>query len=202
MRIIKMIPVLAMIGLLAGCGQETEVYLDSTQQDFVQETESTGASDTEISDTETVGRENASILVYVCGEVNAPGVYELESGMRIGDAVSAAGGFTKAAGQEYWNLAEPLKDGQMLCIPTEEEARERKESYEETMESVSDGRININTADADKLTEIPGIGQTRAQAIIAYRTENGDFTCVEDIMKVSGIKNALFEKMKDFITVG
>ena len=122
--------------------------------------------------------------------------------MRIGDAVSAAGGFTKAAGQEYWNLAEPLKDGQMLCIPTEEEARERKESYEETMESVSDGRININTADADKLTEIPGIGQTRAQAIIAYRTENGDFTCVEDIMKVSGIKNALFEKMKDFITVG
>ncbi|MDD6482875.1 MAG: helix-hairpin-helix domain-containing protein [Lachnospiraceae bacterium] len=202
MRIIKMIPVLAMIGLLAGCGQETEVYLDSTQQDFVQETESTGASDTEISDTETVGSENASILVYVCGEVNAPGVYELESGMRIGDAVSAAGGFTKAAGQEYWNLAEPLKDGQMLCIPTEEEARERKESYEETMESVSDGRININTADADKLTEIPGIGQTRAQAIIAYRTENGDFTCVEDIMKVSGIKNALFEKMKDFITVG
>lgn len=202
MRIIKMIPVLAMIGLLAGCGQETEVYLDSTQQDFVQETESTGASDTEISDTETVGRENASILVYVCGEVNAPGVYELESGMRIGDAVSAAGGFTKAAGQEYWNLAEPLKDGQMLCIPTEEEARERKESYEETMESVSDGRININTADADKLTEIPGIGQTRAQAIIAYRTENGDFTCVEDIMKVSGIKNALFEKMRDFITVG
>ena len=202
MRIIKMIPVLAMIGLLAGCGQETEVYLDSTQQDFVQETESTGASDTEISDTETVGSENASILVYVCGEVNAPGVYELESGMRIGDAVSAAGGFTKAAGQEYWNLAEPLKDGQMLCIPTEEEARERKESYEETMESVSDGRININTADADKLTEIPGIGQTRAQAIIAYRTENGDFTCVEDIMKVSGIKNALFDKMKDFITVG
>ena len=202
MRIIKMIPVLAMIGLLAGCGQETEVYLDSTQQAFARETESAGASDAEISDTETGGRENASILVYVCGEVNAPGVYELESGMRIGDAVSAAGGFTKAAGQEYWNLAEPLKDGQMLCIPTEEEARERKESYEETMESVSDGRININTADADKLTEIPGIGQTRAQAIIAYRTENGDFTCVEDIMKVSGIKNALFEKMKDFITVG
>ena len=200
MKHIKKVFILVYICLLlCGCGQNTENYLESTQSLTEQETESVTRQET-IEDTQQ--EQGTPILVYVCGEVNAPGVYELETGMRIDDAIAAAGGFTEAAGQEYWNLAELLTDGQMLYVPTEEEAKERQASYEEiTGESVSDGRININTADAQKLMEIPGIGQTRAEAIIAYRTENGGFSCVEDIMKVSGIKNALFEKMRDYITV-
>ena len=63
------------------------------------------------------------------------------------------------------------------------------------------GRVNINTAGSDELQTIPGIGETRAEAIISYREENGGFSCIEDIMKVSGIKDALFNKMKDYITV-
>ena len=146
------------------------------------------------------GREE---VVYVCGEVAAPGVYQLKDGMRICDAVEAAGGLTKAASREYWNLAEKLSDGQMIYFPTEEEARERKASAEAAGATVeeSDGRIDINTADATQLVTIPGIGETRAAAILAYREKNGPFAKVEDIMQVSGIKSALFEKMKDYITI-
>ena len=137
-------------------------------------------------------------------EVAAPGVYQLKDGMRICDAVEAAGGLTKAASREYWNLAEKLSDGQMIYFPTEEEARERKASAEAAGASVqeeSDGRIDINTAYAAQLVTIPGIGETRAAAILAYREKNGPFAKVEDIMQVSGIKSTLFEKMKDYITI-
>lgn len=148
-------------------------------------------------------KSDQTVQVYVCGEVAAPGVYQLKDGMRICDAVEAAGGLTKAASREYWNLAEKLSDGQMIYFPTEEEARERKASAEAAGATVeeSDGRIDINTADATQLVTIPGIGETRAAAILAYREKNGPFAKVEDIMQVSGIKSALFEKMKDYITI-
>lgn len=156
-----------------------------------------------------------TIAVYVCGEVKSPGVYELTEGMRICDAIEAAGGFTKQAGREYWNLAEPLTDGQMLCVPTEAEAKKRQvtvagqqSSWEgngrqtSVTASDSDGTlVNINTADATLLTSIPGIGQVRAEAVIAYRQAHGNFQSIEDIKKVSGIGDALFEKMKNHITV-
>lgn len=137
------------------------------------------------------------------GEIAAPGVYQLKDGMRICDAVEAAGGLTKAASREYWNLAEKLSDGQMIYFPTEEEARERKASAEAAGATVeeSDGRIDINTADATQLVTIPGIGETRAAAILAYREKNGPFAKVEISCRISGIKSALFEKMKDYITI-
>lgn len=179
---------------LTGCGREEVPYLDTTQtQEQTVETEQK----------ETL-KSDQTVQVYVCGEVAAPGVYQLKDGMRICDAVEAAGGLTKAASREYWNLAERLADGQMIYFPTEEEARERKASAEAAGASVqeeSDGRIDINTADAAQLVTIPGIGETRAAAILAYREKNGPFAKVEDIMQVSGIKSALFEKMKDYITI-
>ena len=182
---------------LTGCGREEVPYLDTTQtQEQTVETERTEQKETLKSD--------QTVQVYVCGEVAAPGVYQLKDGMRICDAVEAAGGLTKAASREYWNLAEKLSDGQMIYFPTEEEARERKASAEAAGASVqeeSDGRIDINTADAAQLVTIPGIGETRAAAILAYREKNGPFAKVEDNMQVSGIKSALFEKMKDYITI-
>lgn len=172
---------------LTGCGREEVPYLDTTQtQEQTVETERTEQKETLKSD--------QTVQVYVCGEVAAPGVYQLKDGMRICDAVEAAGGLTKAASREYWNLAEKLSDGQMIYFPTEEEAAGA------TVEE-SDGRIDINTADATQLVTIPGIGETRAAAILAYREKNGPFAKVEDIMQVSGIKSALFEKMKDYITI-
>ena len=149
---------------LTGCGREEVPYLDTTQtQEQTVETERTEQKETLKSD--------QTVQVYVCGEVAAPGVYQLKDGMRICDAV--------------------------------EEARERKASAEAAGATVeeSDGRIDINTADAAQLVTIPGIGETRAAAILAYREKNGPFAKVEDIMQVSGIKSALFEKMKDYITI-
>ena len=163
-----------------------------------------------LSDTEDVtDKSEAPLLVYVCGEVASPGVYELPAGARVCDAVDAAGGFTRKASRDYWNLAEALTDGQMISFPTEEEAAERRKydtdgntSADTTFaDSETDGKVNINTADVNQLQQLSGIGQTRAEAIVAYRNEHGAFARVEDIMKVSGIKNALFEKMRDDITV-
>ena len=169
---------------LTGCGREEVPYLDTTQtQEQTVETERTEQKETLKSD--------QTVQVYVCGEVAAPGVYQLKDGMRICDAVEAAGGLTKAASREYWNLAEKLSDGQMIYFPTEEEARERKASAEAAGATV----------EATQLVTIPGIGETRAAAILAYREKNGPFANVEDIMQVSGIKSALFEKMKDYITI-
>lgn len=97
----------------------------------------------------------------------------------------------------------------MISFPTEEEAAERRKydtdgntSADTTFaDPETDGKVNINTADVNQLQQLSGIGQTRAEAIVAYRNEHGVFARAEDIMKVSGIKNALFEKMRDDITV-
>lgn len=95
---------------LTGCGREEVPYLDTTQtQEQTVETERTEQKETLKSD--------QTVQVYVCGEVAAPGVYQLKDGMRICDAVEAAGGLTKAASREYWNLAEKLSDGQMIIFP-------------------------------------------------------------------------------------
>lgn len=183
----------------AGCAKDTEIYLEEAQTESVPETEQAQEEvRTQKPDKET---EALPLVVYVCGEVVNPGVYELTSGMRICDAVDAAGGLTKKASRDYWNLAEELTDGQMLYFPTAEEAKKREKSAAEPG-ATADGKVNINTADISQLLTIPGIGQTRAEAVLAYRQENGNFQSIEDIMKVSGIKNGLFEKMKDYITVG
>ena len=192
--------------LLGGCGaSDTETYLMTTQ-----ETQIPVESEALLSDTEDVtDKSEAPLLVYVCGEVASPGVYELPAGARVCDAVDAAGGFTRKASRDYWNLAEALTDGQMISFPTEEEAAERRKydtdgntSADTTFaDPETDGKVNINTADVNQLQQLSGIGQTRAEAIVAYRNEHGAFARVEDIMKVSGIKNALFEKMRDDITV-
>lgn len=141
--------------------------------------------------------EQKQIYVYVCGAVKSPGVAELPEGSRGVDALQAAGGFLETAKEDYVNLAEKLSDGQKLyfptkeevCILTEEEARLRS------------GLVNINTADAEALCELPGIGSARAQDIIAYREANGGFRQKEDLMKVNGIKESTFNKLCDKITV-
>ena len=167
------------------------------------------------------------LAVYVCGAVNAPGVYELDACSRIVDAVDAAGGPGPDAGFGYINLAQPVTDGQKVYIPTEKEVRDAIESgaYTSTVNITSNtpgmetgeggadqggsnvGRaeagelVDINTADAQTLMTLPGIGQSKADKIIAYREANGGFTCIEDIMLVGGIKEGLYNKVKDRICV-
>ncbi|MGN0279968.1 MAG: helix-hairpin-helix domain-containing protein [Lachnospiraceae bacterium] len=138
-----------------------------------------------------------SIYVHVCGAVVNPGVYELPTGSRVYEAVQAAGGFTEEADVNYVNQALALTDAVQLVIPTVEEA----EAWQTQDGQADDGKININTASESQLCDIPGIGAVRAAAIAAYRQEHGAFETIEDIMKVSGIKQGTYDKIKDSIKV-
>ena len=143
--------------------------------------------------------QTAVIVVHVCGEVVSPGVYEFAPGARLQDAVEAAGGFTEQAADSYNNLAALLRDGEKVVIPALDDVAQDRLGLEAQEEG---GPVNINTADAEELMTLPGIGEARAQAILEYREEHGGFGAVEDIMQVSGIKEAAFEKIRDSITVG
>ncbi|WP_026666937.1 helix-hairpin-helix domain-containing protein [Butyrivibrio sp. AE2005] len=156
------------------------------------------------------------LVVYVCGAVSEPGVYELSFGSRINDAVIAAGGFSDEADTTYVNLAAEISDGAKLRIPTLEETEEIKgkgnvlsedfNSFDKTghdvdVKSVNCELININSATEEELKTLPGIGDSIAARIVKYRQQNGKFNSIEDIMEISGIKDKLFSKIKEYITV-
>ncbi len=156
-----------------------------------------------------------SVFVHVCGEVNLPGVYELPEGSRVNAAVESAGGFTDKADRAYLNLARVIEDGERIYVPSKKETE--KLSYEENIsgtglemsteaaavsgENKGLTTININTATIDELTELPGIGESRAKDIISYRTNVSRFEKPEDIKNVSGIGEKMYERMKDYIRV-
>lgn len=152
-----------------------------------------------------------SLVVYICGAVHSPGVYEFDRQSRIIDAVNAAGGFLDSAAPEYINLAAVLQDGSRIVIPTIEQAKElekagnglqiQEEPAGEKIETAADARININTADETMLCSLTGIGASRARDIITYREEHGQFKRIEEIMNVTGIKEGSYAKIKDRITV-
>ena len=144
------------------------------------------------------------IVVHICGAVSNPGVFFLEEGQRVYHAIEMAGGLREDADGDYVNQALLLEDGMKIVIPTTDEVEKMQDDFQ-ALESVASetksGKVNLNTADEATLCTLPGIGASRAQSIIAYRTKNGAFKRTEDVMKVSGIKEAAFEKIKDLITV-
>lgn len=153
-----------------------------------------------------------SIAVYVCGAVNCPGVYELSASARVYQAVEAAGGFRDDADQEWVNQAQFLQDGGKIRIYTRLETDQmRQEGLEEgsmlpegqdaQTEQAGESSVNLNTATREELMTLPGIGEAKADAVIAYREENGGFSSPEEIMNISGIKEAVFSQIKDRITV-
>lgn len=201
------------------------------------DSEAAETSATEVSSKNLQTQEEKILYIHVCGEVAAPGVYELPAGSRMYEAVEMAGGMTSEAAQEYVNLAQALEDGQQLWIPSREEIRKYQETGKDVSgllgtrggagtdsvagsqksgssagisrmaagaagEGGSSGAlINLNTASKEELMTLSGIGAARAEAILSYRDQKGGFRTIEDIMKVPGIKNAAFQKIKDKITV-
>lgn len=138
------------------------------------------------------------LCIYVCGAVVSPGVYLLPEGSRVFHAVEAAGGLLPEADPGAVNQASLLTDGEQVLIPSRTEALSA-EGGEPALRA--EAKVNLNTADRDLLMSLPGIGEAKAEAVIAWRTENGRFGEIEDIMKVPGIKKALFLKLRDRITV-
>ncbi len=198
--------VLAQIVLLSSCAAPSpQVAL----QDAVSEQALQGLQGVDLGKSGDVTGEiedepQEEIYIHVCGAVRSPGVYALPEGSRLYEAIEAAGGFLPEACQDYCNLALAVSDGMQYQIPTEEEAlsgelpnvgQENRSSYD------GQGLLDINLATAAELMDLPGIGQTRADAIITYREEHGAFACKEDLMQVTGIKGATYEKIESYITV-
>ena len=140
------------------------------------------------------------IVVHICGAVESPGVYELPVGSRIYQGIQAAGGFSSEARQDFLNQAQVLQDGIRLYVPTVDEV-DSESTFEHDTSSEDKGLVNINTATEEELCTLSGIGSGKAQSIITYRTKNGSFKSIEDIMNVEGIKDGLFQKIRDSITV-
>ena len=191
--------VLALL-LLTGCAAEMPEFVDvqSASEDTDRQDD---AMQQDISTVEEAPEDekSAPVTVHICGAVVNPGVYELPPGSRIVDAVDKAGGLSVDADESYVNLAAVPNDGEQIFIPTIEESVIMKKTRQET--GVSSGKVNINTADKALLCTLPGIGDTRAADIIAYRQEHGNFSAIEDIMQVSGIKEGSFQKIKEMIVV-
>ena len=201
---------------LSGCQyHKTEIMLDD--QDTEKNTETESGSE-EISNEVTVLNEaelseipqeeiQAEIFVDVCGAVANPGVYEMDADSRVFQVIEAAGGFLPEAASASVNQAQPVSDGQQIYVPTQEEVEEgTMPAVIQQTETAGDsdmveGVVNINTADADILKSLSGIGDAKAQAILAYREEYGAFSTIEEIMQVPGIKESTFSAIKDKITV-
>lgn len=153
------------------------------------------------------------VYVHVCGQVKEPGLYSFPAGSRVGDAVKAAGGFTKKADTDAVNLAALVEDGQQIYVPDASETGNRQkktaqnaapaDSKEERTgaDNSTGDRVNINTADLKALTSLSGIGDSKASAIIEYRENRGAFSAPEEIRNVPGIGDAIYDRIKDLITV-
>lgn len=200
--------------------REAESNAEDTDQNREAEPSAGSTDRTELSDASS--EEAKTLVVHICGAVSAPGVYELPAGSRIIDAVEAGGGFLPEAEEACCNLAEEIVDGCQIYIMTKSEScadgqTEKKAGIQTSPDSdmqttdrnvrsnsapvLENGLVNLNTADIAALMTLPGIGESRAKAIISYREQHGAFAQIEDIMKISGIKQAAFSKIKDKITV-
>lgn len=144
------------------------------------------------------------VTVYVTGAVNKPGVVTVRDGARTMDAVNACGGLLPTADSGQINMAQVLKDGQQVRIPEkqgESSAANRQPAGQSSAKNAAAAVVNINTASAEELDTLPGIGPAMAKRIIEYRETEGSFAAPEDLKKVKGIGEAKFQKLKDKICI-
>ena len=179
---------------ISGCGKAGSVSLEEALT--VMHTD--GETEADLSGIDDLSTIQEQVLcVYICGAVLRPGVYELEAGSRIVSAVEAAGGFLPDAATEAVNLAKRLEDGMQIVVPTmaEAEAQRTEVSRQEA------GLVNLNTASVAELCTLSGIGEAKAEAILAYRTEIGAFSSIEQLKEVTGIGDSLFNQIKESIYI-
>lgn len=185
--------------ILAGCSFSVPVR----EEESIDSTAVIKADQKEEEDTEQA--REAEIYVHVCGYVKKPGVYHLHFGARTQEAIDAAGGFSEKANQTAWNLAEVLQDGMQVYIPSKDETKEALNEEQSLGKDLSASQkkdtVNINTASKEELMTLPGIGESRADAVIACREEKGSFTSIEGIKDAAGIGDGIFNRIKDLITV-
>lgn len=216
--------------LLTGCGQsqisvmkeakvqDTDVPQENTVTQEPEDTQEKHEENTGEEDgTETVTTQpqsTADIYVDVSGAVKQPGVYRLEAGSRVFEALEMAGGLTEEADSQCLNQAAVVADGQQIRVYTKDETEKMtaagQEPYPAAGDVFADGtapegvksqKVNINLAGKEELMTLNGIGESKAEQIIAYRTEHNGFGSIEELMEIEGIKEKTFNKLKDKITV-
>lgn len=191
---------------MAGCESAGEKVRDETLtlQEAADDQEETEKKENV---SENQGTEDKMIIVHVCGKVRKEGVVTLPAGSRIYQAIEMAGGMTDEAASSCLNLAEVLTDGARVYVPGKEEVEQGKflpgdgGGTNSTFSGNKEEKVNINRASKEELMTLSGIGESRAEAILQYRTEHGTFASIEDLKNVSGIKDGIYEKIKDKITV-
>ena len=195
-----------------GCGSgEISLYEDmeavssnqSTETGDEDDSETVDSDDSETANLDISSEKVGKIKVYVCGAVRSPGVYELDADARINDALEVAGGFAENADIDIVNLADVAADGQKIYFPVEGEDIQSDigKNQNGQADAGSDRLININEAGVEELTELPGIGETRAGQIVEYRQTYGRFSDKEDLKNVSGIGDSIYRKLETYITV-
>lgn len=166
-----------------------------------QETEKQVIEETEGTKENTV-RTEKKVCVYICGAVVNAGVYELPEGSRVYQVIEAAGGLNEDADRLLINQARIVEDGEQIRIYTKEEALDADlQINDQNSGKTEAGKININKADKEELMTLPGIGEAKAESILEYRDAQGGFQTIEEIMNIAGIKEAVFSKIKEKITV-
>lgn len=182
--------------IMTGCGSRS--YFESKEPgDEVGSDEVAKEQDLEVADQNEV-TEPVSCFVQVSGEVKNPGVYELPQGSRIYEAVLMAGGITDEADVRMMNQASCINDGDMIYVPSYEE--NAKAASDQTAGGITaDGKVNLNAATEEELMTLPGIGAQKAKLIVSYRDENGAYKDPADIMQIQGIKQGIYDQIKDLV---
>lgn len=183
-------------GILGGATQTEDPFIELNEDEFEEN------SDSDDEDIENC--EEGLIMVHICGQVNNPGIIELESGSRVIDAVNLAGGLKKTANSDRINLARKLLDEEQVYISEigEEELPTEVSGLNQSNKDNNNngGKININLCTKEELMTLSGIGEVTAQKILDYREENL-FKTPDDIKNVSGIGDKKYESIKEFIIV-
>lgn len=197
----KMIKLCTLVIIFFVCGclysckdnQKTQVVFDEQKTDSKEQLTVDSETDMKQEDKQ----QEALLCVYICGEVKTPGVYQVKEGTRLYQVLEMAGGILETGANDYLNLAECVADGEKIDVPTKEEVEQLDISQDESASKL----ININTANEETLTTLPGIGASKAKSIISYRESQDGFKSIEELMEIEGIKEGVFNKVKDLITV-
>lgn len=199
---IYIIMLLFCIAVSGGCKSEPQIETQEAEllEDALEQEDTGEGQDREEQTAREQGTSETIIYVQVSGAVVSPGVYELPEGSRIFEAIELAGGMTEEADAGQMNQALVLSDGEMIYVRSVGEEETSSEALEEQSQQ-DDGKVNLNTATLEQLMTLPGIGEAKANSIIAWREENGGFSQIEDLMKIDGIKEGVFSKVKDSIKV-
>ena len=144
---------------------------------------------------------DGKIYIHIIGAVKKPGVYIFDENPRVIEVVECAGGFTKDARKSEINQAEILEDGCQIRIESKKDKKKENTGGDSAEQDSDSERVNINTATKEELMTLTGIGEAKAMSIIEYRETNGKFGKIEDVMNIAGIKDGVFEKIRDQIKV-